>query len=146
MIARIFWWSYIALIVSGIAYCSHARADDLPYLGEPMDQSLHAPEHAAWKSYDTALAIGAATALAIDWAQTREARRMTPQPTESNPVLGGNPSFGRINTYFTTVFVVGGVAVAYSPPIVREGLMAGVILLEIDAINQNKSIGIKVRF
>jgi hypothetical protein len=99
-----------------------------------------------WETTDYALAGAALTALAVDWGQTRHIAKNPLQFNETNPVLGTNPSVGKVNAYFVGA-MVGTVAVAHVlPSDWRTLFLSGVLALELGVTQQNRSLGIKMAF
>ena len=106
------------------------------------------PSRAAdpWETTDYALAGAALAALAVDWGQTRYIAKNTHRFTETNPMLGSTPSVGKVDTYFLGA-MVGTVALAHVlPSDWRQLFLAGTLAVEIGAVSQNRSIGIKMAF
>ena len=99
-----------------------------------------------WERTDYALAGAALAALAVDWGQTRYIAKNTHQFNETNPVLGPTPSTGKVDTYFLGA-MVGTVAIAHLlPGDWRQLFLTGTLAVELGAISQNRSIGIKMAF
>ena len=99
-----------------------------------------------WESTDYALAGAALAALAVDWGQTRYIAKNTHHFNETNPVLGSTPSVGKVDTYFVGA-MVGTVALAHLlPSDWRQLFLTGTLAVELGAISQNRSIGIKMAF
>ena len=99
-----------------------------------------------WESTDYALAGAALAALAVDWGQTRYIAKNTHRYNETNPMLGATPSVGKVDTYFIGA-MVGTVALAHIlPSDWRQLLLTGTLAVELGAVSQNRSIGIKMAF
>jgi len=99
-----------------------------------------------WETTDYALAGAALTALAVDWGQTRYIAKNTHRYSETNPMLGATPSVGKVDAYFVCA-MVGTVALAHVlPSDWRQLFLAGTLAVEIGAVSQNRSIGIKMAF
>jgi len=84
----------------------------------------------------------------VDWKQTLEIAE-NPQFYETNPVLGEQPSKGRVNTYFAATLVLhwtlGYILYEYVKPVwwVYIGFTSGV---EGMMIYQNWEIGVRIKF
>jgi hypothetical protein len=99
-----------------------------------------------WDTTDYALAGATLAALAVDWGQTRGIAKNPQRFNETNPVLGTTPSVGKVDAYFVGA-MVGTVAVAHLlPGDWRQLFLAGTLAIELGAIQQNRSIGIKMAF
>jgi|SRR5262245_53699158 len=99
-----------------------------------------------WETTDYALAGATLAALAVDWGQTRYIAKNTHRYNETNPMLGATPSVGKVDTYFVGA-MVGTVALAHVlPSDWRTLFLSGVLAVEIGAVSQNRSIGIKMAF
>ena len=99
-----------------------------------------------WGSTDYALAGATLAALAVDWGQTRYIAKNTHRYNETNPMLGATPSVGKVDTYFIGA-MVGTVALAHVlPSDWRQLFLTGTLAVELGAVSQNRSIGIKMAF
>jgi hypothetical protein len=99
-----------------------------------------------WETTDYALAGAALAALAVDWGQTRYIAKNSHRFDETNPMIGTTPSVGKVDAYFVGA-MVGTVALAHVlPSDWRQLFLAGTLAVELGAISQNRSIGIKVAF
>ena len=99
-----------------------------------------------WDTTDCALAAGALAALAVDWGQTRHIAKNPLQFNETNPILGTNPSVGKVNAYFVGS-MVGTIAIAHVlPSDWRQLFLGGVLALELGVTQQNRQLGIKMAF
>ena len=108
-----------------------------PSLGQAADP---------WETTDYALAGAALAALAVDWGQTRHIAKNPSRFSETNPILGTNPSVGKVNAYFVGS-MVGTVAIAHVlPSDWRTLFLSGVLAVELGVTQQNRSLGIKMAF
>ena len=99
-----------------------------------------------WETSEYLLAGAAVAALAVDWGQTRHIAKNPNRFIETNPVLGSSPSVGKVDAYFVGA-MVGTVALAHVlPSDWRQLFLAGTLAVEIGAVSQNRSIGIKMAF
>lgn len=116
-----------------------------------------------WTTGDTVRQAVVTGLLIADWGQTRwnvkhESDCNTPSGLyprnpicdalryETNPLLGQNPSMGRVNIYFSAA-IVGHAAISYALPRGwRDGWQYVWIGIEANQVNRNRSIGIKIDF
>ena len=105
------------------------------------------PVRLPWSARDRALAAGFVTTLLIDAAQTRRlARGGWRDYEESNPILGRNPSEGRVNTYTVVAgLTVLGVAAA-APKRVRPWVLGAALAVEVYAIGTMAGRGVAIKF
>jgi hypothetical protein len=111
--------------------------------------SLSCPAHADdWTSTDTKLLAGALALQVIDWGQTRDMVRR-PQIEdfhENNPLLGKNPSIGRVDRYFA-LRMAGTVGLSYAlPQRYRRWFLGGMIVIDSLYIINNHQIGLRAEF
>ncbi len=98
-----------------------------------------------WRGEDTAMLIGASVPLAIDWLQTKEITR-NPEMTETNPILGEDPSQGAIDGYFVASWA-GIAGIAYLlPEDMRAIWLGGVFMVEVFCVGHNVSAGVTIKF
>ena len=82
---------------------------------------------------------------AVDWGQTRDIANH-PGYHEQNAILGLHPSTSKINTYFaTTALLHAGIAYML-PPKWRTPFEYITIGIEVGAVANNASIGLRVKF
>jgi hypothetical protein len=99
-----------------------------------------------WETTEYALAGAAVAALAVDWGQTRHIAKNPNRFNEKNPMLGTTPSVGKVDAYFVGA-MVGTVALAHVlPSDWRQLFLAGVLVVELNVAQQNRSLGIKMAF
>ena len=99
-----------------------------------------------WEGSDYMLAGAALAALAVDWGQTRNVAKNPQRFAETNPILGPSPSVGKVDAYFVGA-MIGTVALAHlMPRDYRRLFLTGTLTVELAAIEQNRSIGVKVEF
>lgn len=103
-------------------------------------------ESSAWTSFDYSLAAGAATMMAVDWAQTRYAARNPTRFNERNPIMGRHPSTGEVDKYFalSSLLTIGMTYIL--PRTERRLFLGGVLVVETGAVANNYRIGVKVDF
>lgn len=100
----------------------------------------------AWDKPDAFLLGTSVTLLVVDWSQTRYIASHPDQFHEKNRFLGVHPSISKVNRYFVAN-VVGTVGVAMVlPSRWRKFWLGGVSVIEISAVRNNRSIGIKTDF
>lgn len=100
---------------------------------------------ASWSTADTQRQIAYGLLHTMDWMQTHEVSR-NPDYRELNPILGPNPSEGRINTYFAATLVGHTVISYYLPDNYRRWWQFITIGFEAGVVGRNASMGIKIRF
>lgn len=99
-----------------------------------------------WDTTDHLLLGVAVTSLIVDWSQTRYIAHHPEQFFETNQYLGRHPSAGEVNTYFAAYTIIT-VAVARTlPSRYRKWWLAGISLVELDAIRGNVRLGIRMNF
>jgi len=99
-----------------------------------------------WEGTDYVLVGATLAALAVDWGQTRHVAKNPERFDELNPVLGTTPSTKRVDAYFMGA-MLGTVAVAHLlPRDYRRLFLSGTLTVELAAIENNRSIGVKVEF
>jgi hypothetical protein len=88
----------------------------------------HAP---SWNATDIGLAGGFLAMLWVDAAQTRSlARQNWVGFSETNPILGPQPSIGKINTYTAAAAITTLGVAALLPPRARRWWLAGAFAVE----------------
>jgi hypothetical protein len=92
-----------------------------------------------WRPHNTALEVGAAATLALDWSQTLALRSTW---EESNPILGPHPSTARVNVYFASAILIHAVAARFLPFPFREIFQGGTIMFEGAIVRSNRGLGI----
>lgn len=107
-----------------------------------------------WDAADYAREAVALGLTVIDWGQTRDIRHHAGMK-ELNPILGREPSDGKVNGYFTTVMILHPLITAALP---KKATMFGVDLsprtawqyfyigVESTAISSNWRGGLRMRF
>ena len=91
--------------------------------------------------------LGTAIAFTVaDWATTRDlSRRYSEGYYENNPILGKNPSTGRVDLYFVSAGLLG-YAIADNLDQNRKMFLQGWTAVEIFYVNRNLNIGLKMKF
>jgi hypothetical protein len=103
-------------------------------------------DNRAWTGEEKAWLGTAAAATVADWATTRDlSRRYSEGYYENNPILGKNPSTGRVDLYFVTAGLLGYV-VADNLDQNRKLFLQGWTAVEILYTNRNLNIGLKMKF
>jgi hypothetical protein len=103
-------------------------------------------QSSAWTALDYSLAGGAATMMALDWAQTRYASRHPTRYSERNPVMGEHPSTAKVDQYFAIASLLMAGVTYILPRSERRLFLSGVIVVETSAVVNNYQIGIKLDF
>ncbi|MDH5301848.1 MAG: hypothetical protein OEW58_10855 [Gammaproteobacteria bacterium] len=110
---------------------------------------LMAPAAHAWTKQDTLWQSAYLTAHVADWGQTLDIAEhcsTTGEYRESNAVMGSCPSVQMVNAYFlSTALIHTGVAHAL-PSKYRRMFQVGTLGMQLNVINSNKQIGLKVNF
>jgi hypothetical protein len=103
-------------------------------------------DNRVWTGEEKAWLGTAAAATVADWATTRDlTRRYNEGYYENNPVLGKNPSTGRVDLYFVSAGLLGYV-VADNLDQNRKLFLQGWTAVEILYTNRNLNIGLKMKF
>lgn len=85
------------------------------------------------------------TTIFLDYRQTKDIKNH-PGFTEKNPILGRNPSDGKIDRYFAAA-ALGSVAVVYLlPDEYRWYFIGGVVAMQLNVIGHNKRVGVSFNF
>jgi len=100
----------------------------------------------AWTALDYSLATGAATMMAIDWAQTRYAARYPSRFAETNPIMGEHPSTAKVDQYFALASLLMAGVTYVLPRRERRLFLGGVLVVETSVVFSNHRIGVKVDF
>ena len=100
----------------------------------------------AWTALDYSLAGGAATMMALDWAQTRHIARNPSRYSERNPIMGEHPSTAKVDQYFALASLLMAGAAYVMPRPERRLFLSGVIVVETSAVASNYRIGVKIDF
>lgn len=96
--------------------------------------------------YDKALAVSAATAMAMDWRQTQVIAMNPGRWRELNPVLGEHPSIGQVNRHFLwNGLLMSGIAYCL-PSTWRKGYLVAVTAVEVSFARHNYNLGIRFGF
>ena len=99
-----------------------------------------------WTALDYSLAGGAATMMALDWAQTRYAARHPSHYSELNPIMGERPSTAKVDQYFALASLLMAGVTYVLPRRERRLFLSGVLVVETSAVVSNYRIGVKVDF
>ena len=103
-------------------------------------------DNRAWTGEEKAWLGTAAAATVADWATTRDlSRRYSEGYYENNPILGKNPSTGRVDLHFAMVGLLGYV-IADNLDQNRKLFLQGWTAVEILYTNRNLNIGLKMKF
>jgi hypothetical protein len=91
--------------------------------------------------------LGTAAAFTVaDWATTRDlSRRYREGYYENNPILGKNPSTGRVDLYFVSAGLLGYV-IADNLDQHRKTFLQAWTAVEVIYTNKNLNIGLKMKF
>ena len=108
-----------------------------------------APAANAWTKEDTAWQSAYLAAHMADWGQTLDIAShcaTTGQYRESNAILGDCPSAQMVNAYFlSTALLHTGISHAL-PRKYRRMFQVGTLGMQLNVVNSNQQIGLKVSF
>jgi hypothetical protein len=110
--------------------------------------SFVAPAH-AWSDEDTAWESAYLATHLVDWGQTRDIANKCDSDTdvyEKNPLLGSCPSTMEVNLYFIGTALLHTSASRMLPVKYRRMFQMGTLGLQLNSVNNNKRIGLKVSF
>ena len=82
----------------------------------------------------------------VDWLQTRNIARDPNKWYETNSVLGEHPSVGKVNMYFATMMLVHIGIVDALPSEYRPVFQYTTIMVELNYVAHNYSLGISMKF
>jgi len=98
-----------------------------------------------WSSTDKLLAETALATAIIDWRQTQLIAE-EPNCWEKNPLLGRKPSMKHINLYFAGAIIANYLIADSLSEKWRRAWLSGLIGLELITVNNNRQLGIKLKF
>ena len=98
-----------------------------------------------WTTEEKWTGAAALTLSVIDWAQTRHIAKNPDKWRELNPVLGTNPSVGRVNTYFA-MSIAGAAVAAHFMPKWRLPLLRTFVVYQFAVTARNAHVGIRMDF
>jgi len=107
------------------------------------------PTAHAWTNHDTAWESAYMVAHLTDWGQTRDIAANCNSDTdyyEKNPLLGTCPSSTSVDIYFLTTGVAHAKIAQMLTPRYRRLFQVTTLALQINSINNNKKIGLKISF
>ncbi|MDH5301144.1 MAG: hypothetical protein OEW58_07265 [Gammaproteobacteria bacterium] len=108
------------------------------------------PVHAEnWSNHDTAWEATYMAVHLADWGQTRDIAAHCNGDLnyyEKNPLLGSCPSTTTVDVYFLTTGVLHYKIAQTLSPRYRRMFQVGTLALQINSINNNKKIGLKISF
>ena len=126
----------------------HAVAEAMPARASWSTEHLTGlPARVSWTPSHTALASAFVVTLLIDAAQTRQlARQGWAGYRETNPLLGEQPSVGRVNSYtaLAGLSVLG--AAAAAPARLRPWLLGAAVAVQALTIGSSMRQGLRIRF
>jgi hypothetical protein len=109
-----------------------------------------------WTWQDSAWEAASLTAIVADWGTTRDGAwkndhlarsgRRYPAHIETNPILGRDPSPGRVDAYFVSALLVHAGVAAVLPGRWRRAWQASTLTLELGMVNGNYHANLSVRF
>ena len=102
-----------------------------------------------WDKEELTLASIFTAATIIDWGQTRDIVKTNHKEIkyrETNLYLGENPSMGKVDTYMPLAIIASLTAAHYLPKKYRKAFLFGLSLLELNALRNNHSLGLRVKF
>jgi hypothetical protein len=111
-----------------------------------LRSSAHAWEIEPWSKTDIALEAVCLGLIMVDWGQTLNSADNTERYKEHNPALGNHPSRGRVNTIIPLSMIAHAGIAHVLPGKWRKAWIVSTIAVEIRAVRQNHSVGLKVTF
>jgi hypothetical protein len=100
---------------------------------------------AEWTAADVARQVMVQTLLAADWSQTIVVSR-DPGLIEENPILGENPSSGRVDKYFAAWMVAHPLISHILPAGLRKHWQYAAIIVQAGAVGNNHNLGVRFNF
>jgi hypothetical protein len=101
------------------------------------------------EEWTTSTKILTTTAMALtvaDWGQTRDIVKRPSEYRELNPILGPQPSMGKVNSYFIGALVAQYLVAEYLPDPLKTMVLSGVLGMQLTTVGNNRSIGLKINF
>ena len=100
-----------------------------------------------WTKTDTALQVTYSALHVMDWSQTLHLARNPDKYSDGSIILGGEPSTGRVNSYFA-ITLIGHAAISYALPKPERTWWQGLgIAVEAYCVHHNHyAVGVKVSF
>jgi hypothetical protein len=98
-----------------------------------------------WTDVQKGLAATYLVAHAIDWGQTRHIARAPNKFREYNPILGADPSLGKVNAYFVLTPILWCYFLDAIPQY-RTPVLAVLNVVELGIVAHNFHVGLKVSF
>jgi hypothetical protein len=86
------------------------------------------------------------TLLMVDWLQTRGIATSNGRFRETNPILGSEPSLGRVNNYFLASIALLNLSDYFLPHKYTKLLYQSVSMVEVTAVSRNLQVGVKLKF
>jgi len=110
--------------------------------------AFSAPSAHAWTDKDTFWETLYLSAHVADWGQTRDIAAQCSEGYyyETNPVLGKCPTAQWVNTYFLGTALLHASVAQMLPSKYRRLFQVGTLGMELNYINSNASIGLRVNF
>lgn len=99
-----------------------------------------------WTTQDTQRESVFVAITAIDWSQTLQIAKRPDHYYETNIILGNHPSDSRINTLIPTAMLAHYYIATLLPRGYREAWQYAFIAVETNAVSNNFSIGLNVKF
>jgi hypothetical protein len=99
-----------------------------------------------WSTSTKILTMSAMALTVADWGQTRDIVKSNGRYVELNRILGPQPSMGKVNAYFVGMLVSQFLVAEFLPDPYKTMVLSGVIGMELQAVGNNKSIGLKINF
>jgi len=110
-----------------------------------LAKDLRKPQPAALQWQDHALRVSSSILIVADWLSTIDGLRQG--FPESNPLLGEHPSVGRANIMIATGLLANAFLVPkIKDPELRRGIWLMMVLIELHAVHNNRSLGLGFNF
>lgn len=115
------------------------------HAAENFQPGLSTIDNNKWTTLDTSLEVTFVVLTIMDWRQTRDIQNH-PVLYETNRVLGRHPSARRINTYIPLSIIAHAAIAAALPKPYRTIWQSIWIGIELNAVNNNASLGLSIHF
>lgn len=105
--------------------------------------ALSASAHAELTSTQKALYLSAQTATVLDWSQTRTIAKNPDRFQEANPLIGKNPSAGKVDAFMAARMVGNHFAAHYIPDDYRTPALIGMNAVYWGVVIHNHKLGVE---
>jgi len=84
--------------------------------------------------------------LATDYLQTRTIAENPDKWHEQNAILGLHPTINKVNVYFAASAVISAMILNFAPPKIQRYFLNGASIVELGAVGNNITLGIKLTY